>query len=260
MANYYRQQPGKEWTFYSKYEQREVSGVLPLNFGESNAFAYWLSSNNVERGGYWACREFRKNYLKDRRIRKDKPRPRTRIYQEPGSQYTFVDRRTKETDTVILPSIRGESNDFVSWESKTDCLYGGFWQSRKLKRHRDNLRRAGGGPLGLLSRMRAILAVQKRYSKAVGYTQPNVTPEQMVVQWEAQDGKCVACGGLLQPLLMIDNRKKSGAAYDHDHETGEGRGFTHRGCNLIEGLFVKMSNEEVSNYVSWIMKIHGRNQ
>jgi hypothetical protein len=181
--------------------------------------------------------------------------------QYPGAQYTFVDRQTKQADTGILPNVRGESNDFAAWEHNGRGKYKGNWRSKKLHRAKQNRRRAGSGPLGLLSRMRALLAVQKRYSKAVGYAPPNVTAEQMLEQWELQNGKCAACKGPLKPLLGADNRLHPlSAAYDHSHETGEGRGFIHRGCNQIEGLFVNMSDEEVSNYVSWIMKIHGRNQ
>jgi hypothetical protein len=100
--------------------------------------------------------------------------------------------------------------------------------------------------------MRVILNRAMYVAKYAGYKSPTSTPEQMVSEWNKQDGECAACGG----LFINDSRKIS---YDHNHETGEPRGFVHGYCNTLEGLFTKMTQEELLTFIEWIKKIHNRN-
>jgi hypothetical protein len=110
-------------------------------------------------------------------------------------------------------------------------------------------RRMGEGPSGLVGRFRVLLPRLRSLAKSKGYSSPTITPDEMLKIWESQKGFCVACGGVLS--LQGSN----GSCFDHNHETGEPRGFIHRDCNSIEGLFSKMSDEAVMNYLTWMKEV-----
>jgi len=119
--------------------------------------------------------------------------------------------------------------------------------SRRVKRNR-----RAEGPSGLLGRFRVLLPRLRWWSKSHGHTPPRTTPDEMLKIWELQNGLCAACSG---PMEL---RGINASCFDHDHKTGEPRGFIHKECNGIEGLFSKMSDERVEIYLSWMKRILAR--
>jgi len=114
---------------------------------------------------------------------------------------------------------------------------------------RVRIRRKGIGPEGVLGRFRILLPRLRYWSRSHGYAPPNVTPQKMLKIWESQKGLCIACG----EEMTLQGR--NGSCFDHDHESGEPRGFIHKNCNTIEGLLSKLSDEQVSRYLAWIQNI-----
>lgn len=57
----------------------------------------------------------------------------------------------------------------------------------------------------------------------------NLSPEDWLVMWEGQDGKCVICGK--------NFTRSSDANVDHNHKTGKTRGLLCGGCNRGIGHF-----------------------
>jgi hypothetical protein len=171
--------------------------------------------------------------------------------QIPGQPWIFKSRITKEEIVVILPNAYGESTDEVYWNGDSKRTGGGMWKCRKFVVDSVNRRTRGQGPKGLLSRMKYILSKLIDDSKRSGYQPPNVSPEQMVTQWEVQKGLCVACLG---PIKLFGTRKEPGANYDHNHETGEGRGFMHGHCNAIEGYQLRLLDSEFEKLFSYLRR------
>lgn len=157
--------------------------------------------------------------------------------QIPGKAYTFVNEKTGERDSGILPSERGVSNEFARWTT-SHC-----WESRKYEQARSENRRLGRTSQGLVTRMKYLISAAAKNALKGGYKPYLISPEEMVQQWEQQLGKCLACG---QSLDLFK------AAYHHDHETGEGFGFLHQWCNCAEGRIKVMSNEEFSNFIRYV--------
>jgi len=168
--------------------------------------------------------------------------------QVPGQMYIFRNKKTGEEDTVVLPLVYGESNDFVFWCPRKDGKHknGGTWASAKFHRINSFHRRFATGPAGLLGRMRYLLISSRNNSKFNNYAGPATTPEEMYNQWLKQDGKCIACA---ESLDIFE------AHYDHNHKTGGGRGFAHSRCNHIEGFFTKLSDKALEKYIIFIRKI-----
>lgn len=108
-------------------------------------------------------------------------------------------------------------------------------------------RRQGLGSEGLLGRLKYIITRSKCRANQSGYAPIKTSPEEMLRQWDDQQGKCKACDGPLNELISLDT------VYDHDHETGEGRGFVHSRCNLVEGCMKMMSGEEINNLVQYAL-------
>lgn len=106
--------------------------------------------------------------------------------------------------------------------------------------------RRGEGPKGLISRMLHLRKASRHDAKLRGGEPIKDSAEDMLRQWYLQHGKCAACNG---PLELLE------AAYDHCHETGKGRGFTHRVCNQIEGFMRGMSPGEIKAFVKWVLKL-----
>lgn len=163
--------------------------------------------------------------------------------QVPGKRYTFICQQTGEKDSGVLPATLGESNSFVRWQPHRNT-----WVSRKLGQSSSRRSKRGLGPQGLVCRMRALLWALKNKAKIKGFALPLISAEEMVEQWNDQAGICVACG---EPGLILLDR---GSVYDHNHETGEGRGFIHSYCNIAEGYLSNLSSEAFEKYVTWIRK------
>lgn len=72
----------------------------------------------------------------------------------------------------------------------------------------------------------------------------------MLEIWDSQNGICAACKGSVKLFGTYQNRGNN-AHFDHNHETGEARGFIHSRCNLMEGQLSKMTQEEFSNFIAW---------
>jgi len=163
--------------------------------------------------------------------------------QFPGQEYTFIDKRTGENDRGVLPSDFALSNEFAKWSSHPDYKHGGCWSSRKFINAKRRLRQAGLSTAGLLGRMKNLRSDSRTIAKRQGYFPILTSPEEMVLQWEKQKGVCLACS---QPLIM------KLAHYDHNHETGTGRGFVHRTCNHAEGQLKDLSDEAFLHFVKWM--------
>jgi hypothetical protein len=163
--------------------------------------------------------------------------------QVPGKEHTFVAVNGK-TETGTLPALRGQSNSFAFWVKDEACINGGYWRSQLYltQRRKD----WSTGKNGLLGRMRNLMNSQKQQAQRNGHKPPLVTAEQMSSMWVSQNGLCAACGGQLSLL---------GAAFDHNHETGEPRGFLHQYCNIAEGCTTRMTEEEFRKFVEFIGSI-----
>lgn len=167
--------------------------------------------------------------------------------QVPGKEFTFISKRMGE-DTGILPSVWGQVNEFACWQKSPSLIKGGRWVSRKFWKESKRRQYSGEGDRGLLGRMLYLASAHKNVFKKCGYAPPNVSAEQMLIMWTEQNHLCAACKG---PLKLLD------AHFDHCHETGEPRGFLHKHCNQTEGCILKMSNEELKNYMNYIGRIRG---
>jgi hypothetical protein len=165
--------------------------------------------------------------------------------QFPGQVYTFRNKRTGETDAGILPDEYGQGNDFALWH-KGDSKQGGHWASRKFANRLTSARRAGTSLNGLIDRMRVLHSGLNWIARRDGATALSSSPEEMLKQWETQNGICVACN---KPGLSLFH---SGAVYDHNHVTGEGRGFIHASCNRTEGYLNGLSEDEFLHFVKWM--------
>jgi Recombination endonuclease VII len=122
-------------------------------------------------------------------------------------------------------------------------------QKLESEKKRVRARRRGEGPAGLIGRFRILLPRLRFWSKSHGYMPPQTTPDEMLRIWKEQKGFCAACGGEMNLL------GSNAGCFDHDHETGEPRGFIHKRCNDIEGLVSRLSDEQVHSYLSWINNI-----
>jgi hypothetical protein len=176
--------------------------------------------------------------------------------QVPGQEHTFVEYRTKETDTGILPTSYGESNEFAKWHKHPTFKNGGNWRSRKFHAKQAQRHGRGLGHSGEIGAMRTRFIALRTQSKKMGYAAPLATPEEALAEWFEQSEMCAACGG---PLKLHGQREPEfirGASYGHDHKTGESHGFLHEWCNIAEGQILQMSKTEFENYVAWIKTIH----
>lgn len=168
--------------------------------------------------------------------------------QLPGQSFTFTFKKTGETDAGILPVEYGQSNEFAIWvkDRKQIKTVGGHWLSRKFHYLVTAAWYTGTGPSGLLGRMKRLFSVAYRHCIERGQSPPHTFPEEMVKQWELQKGVCVACGESGLTLA------KYGSAFDHNHDTGECRGFVHYYCNHAEGNLKDLSDEAFLHFVKWM--------
>jgi Recombination endonuclease VII len=168
-----------------------------------------------------------------------------REIQVPGKEWTFKSKSWKE-DAGILPAVYGESNDFAFWcTSSRHAARGGYWKSRVHNASKGRRIASGNSPTGLLGRMQRLIANSKYKARTEGFAPPDTTPEKMLSEWINQRNKCAACGG------ELTNKKRS-TAYDHNHETGETRGFIHQRCNFMEGTTKPLSDEQFLCLFGWL--------
>lgn len=71
------------------------------------------------------------------------------------------------------------------------------------------------------------LTTGRSHAKKRGFTGPVGRPIDVVCLWHEQNGKCAGCGTEISILK---------ACLDHDHESGEVRGFLCNGCNVKDVL------------------------
>ena len=129
-----------------------------------------------------------------------------------------------------------------------------MWSKRELESQNKRVQkmRTGEGPTGLLGRFKVLLPRLRYWSKSKGYHAPNTTPEEMLAMWNEQKEICVACGG------KLELRGRNGSCFDHDHVTGQPRGFIHDRCNKVEGMMSKMTLDERTEFLDWLQKILAR--
>jgi hypothetical protein len=163
--------------------------------------------------------------------------------QFPGKPFTFVRALTGEKDTGILPSKYGESNDFAMWNSDAGRPTRGSWISRRLNLKSKKEKRQGVGPNGLLDRMKALIRDSKQNARRSGHVPVKASAENLMDAWNLQEGLCAACR---LPLNLFQ------ACYDHNHETGKGRGFIHYACNNVEGILKNMPRENRGIFLEWL--------
>lgn len=169
--------------------------------------------------------------------------------QIPGKLYTFIKRATGEEDTGFLPRRIGESNSFAFWhkyEKRKEKNRPGCWQSKKFIAQKNANQLNGTGPQGLRGRMIRLLKNGRWTARRGGYKPPTTTPEMMVTEWISQNGKCIAC---LLPLELLN------AHYDHEHTTGDGRGFINPSCNILEGLLRKLPKANREHLLLWVQDV-----
>jgi hypothetical protein len=153
--------------------------------------------------------------------------------------YTFKSRKFRSV-TIKLPDY-GVTNDVVVWNPHRKC-----WAVRKHVYSRTKAWGAGDGPkVGILGRLKKLITSTKHNSKKFGYSPIKETPESMLKQWEKQNHKCAVCGTFLD-LLKAD--------YDHNHETGKGRGFVHPPCNAAEGHLKSLSIKAKKRFMRYIIR------
>jgi Recombination endonuclease VII len=162
--------------------------------------------------------------------------------QIPGEFYTFRSCKTGEKVTVKLP-LAGVSNSEVQWRDRSTYQRSGTWVLRKFSNESMARSQRGEGPSGLISRMRAIIGTAKNDAKKLNYQPIQESPQKLVEQWNKQNGLCAACGE------AFGNEK---SCYDHDHETGKGRGFIHQTCNTVEGRLKAFSNKRFLKLMYWL--------
>ena len=143
--------------------------------------------------------------------------------------------------TCVLPED-GTSNKFANWKNRT-------WRCAVCEKRSKRKHDRGEGKLGLLGRMTHLLQMGCWHAEKKGYLPPDVSREEMVEMWHAQKGFCVACD---KPLLILK------AHFDHDHNTGESRGFVHPYCNKVEGQMKDMSEEAILKLAAYCIDINKR--
>ena len=148
---------------------------------------------------------------------------KARRVQYPNTTFTF-----KCGHKAMLPDFCITTKK-VTWNTHSKS-----WGCRSCYlKHNKNLR-DGTGPLGLLGRMRYLYRTCVRESIKWGYTPPNITPELLVTHWVNQNGKCAWTGEKIELLGR-------GTAMEHNHKTGEFRGFVKADANHSEGYLGQLT-------------------
>jgi hypothetical protein len=156
-----------------------------------------------------------------------------RVYQQPGKPWSFG-----RDDTGVLPEV-GKHNAFARWMRDPSCkTLGGYWLSRKQCNATRNKARRGQGRFGILTVARRMLNSARTLAKARGFKPPRITAARLAEMLSSELFVCWMTDRILaKPHL------------DHDHSTGEVRGFADGSANRIEGLMLNFSDLEISKLV-----------
>lgn len=163
--------------------------------------------------------------------------------KQPSGQWTFRCGHAGQ-----LPKSFEETNKFALWAKNKYLTMGGEWvcrrchnkRNKKYKRKRD---------IGVLARIKLRLQATSCASKAKKYEPPRITPEKAVGLWVLQNGCCASCG-----TGISLEKSKFGSNLDHDHVTGEVRGFVCHPCNIAEGLLKNFSEERFDRFCAYRQK------
>jgi hypothetical protein len=147
--------------------------------------------------------------------------------------------------TGVLPDEVGKSNDFAYWKVKKSIARQGFWACRKCRNSGEQKLRQGLGQNGLLGKIKNLLRSGKVNARQKHYAEPRITPDEALALWKRQEGICAACG------CPIELLSKQTCTLDHNHLTGEVRGFLCRSCNLAEGLLKDYSDEQFQSFCTY---------
>lgn len=145
--------------------------------------------------------------------------------QYPNAPFTF-----KCGHFVELPS-EGISIKGARWNRHQQG-----WNCTLCCRIRTDLERTGVGPRGILGRLIYLFRSNKSTSKTHGYKGVDKNPKELLKAWIEQDGKCAWTG---EPIELIRNK----AVLEHNHETGEFRGFVIPHANRVEGAMGQLTFE-----------------
>jgi Recombination endonuclease VII len=129
-----------------------------------------------------------------------------------------------------------------SWCFSCQVAVAAEWRRTHLKAHRASVSRArrGEGQRGLVSRMCYLLSAARKTAKKHGYLPPNITPERAVAAWKKQRGRCAWTG---RPVSLLQ------AKLEHNHQTGEFRGFVMQDVNVTEGSLIKLTPQEQALFI-----------
>lgn len=163
--------------------------------------------------------------------------------KQPNTKWTFRCGHTGQ-----LPKSFGETNKFVLWVKSKYHSAGGEWTCRRChnKRNRKYKRKP---VVGDLARIKSRLQAANCVAKAKNYEPPKITPERAIGLWALQNGCCAACG-----TGISLEKSKFGSNLDHDHESGEVRGFVCHNCNLAEGLLKNYSGQRFDSFCAYRQK------
>lgn len=131
----------------------------------------------------------------------------------------------------ILPSNIREANEVFyptnrrSWRCKK-CNLG--YQSKARRS-------------SLEVRMAMRLRGARHRAKQRSHEPPIISVEEAVKLYKSQAGKCAFCKRCVQEVSEL--------SLEHNHRTGEVRGFVCNNCNLLEGILDKFSDEEFENFI-----------
>ena len=122
---------------------------------------------------------------------------------------------------------------FEKYSGRDYCLKCSVDRNRKYQR--------GEGAFGLISRFVYLLSKAKISARDRKYEPPNITAEELVIAWERQGGsrndllKVAKCAWTDRLVTLYE------ATVEHNHETGEFRGFVCDDANKAEGKWNHMN-------------------
>jgi len=129
---------------------------------------------------------------------------------------------------TILPAYE-ESTGEAKWSR-----IGKSWGCTRCRRKWSRVSRNGTGRLGILGRMRFLLRCCKAAALKGNFAAPIVTSEELVTCWYNQKGRCEWTGEEIELLGRF-------TALEHNHKTGEFRGFVKADANHAEGALGQLS-------------------
>jgi Recombination endonuclease VII len=91
--------------------------------------------------------------------------------------------------------------------------------------------------------MKALLTGARNTAKTNAHLPPDISPEQLVEAWHQQNGRCAWTDRSIDLLGR-------GTAIEHDHDTGEFRGFVCAAANAAEGHLAKLTSIERATFIA----------